>query len=187
MTVGFVVEPPMDVPLPAGSAVPVFGMPVAPVLCLLIAVESVLLPEMPGEVFTPLGWPLGWPFISVLPDEPAPGTVVPLPATGGCDVLCATAIDETPTSRTADIRILEIIAVLHVVMESQHLPRRSLRTSRGMTAQASVFGTVPAELRPVSTRDRSPAGSSLDSRLTALTAPVNGRGTGGRLRCHAPA
>jgi hypothetical protein len=107
----------MDVPLPAGSAVPVFGMPVAPVLCLFIAVESVLLPEMAGGAFTPLGWP----FIIVLPDEPAPGTVVPLPATGGCDVLCATAIDETPTSRTADMRILEIIRVLHVVMDSQHL------------------------------------------------------------------
>jgi hypothetical protein len=112
----------MDVPLPAGSAVPVFGMPVAPVLCLLIEVESVLLPEMAGGVFTPLVCP----FIIGLPDEPAPGTVVPLPATGGCDVLCATAIDDIPTSRTADISILEIIAFLRVVMISQHLPRRNL-------------------------------------------------------------
>jgi hypothetical protein len=138
----------MDVPLPAGSAVPVFGMPVAPVLCLFIEVESVLLPEMVGGLLAPLACP----FIIVLPDEPAPGTVVPLPATGGCDVLCARAIDEMPTSRTADIRILEIIAVLHVVMKSQHLPRRSLRIGRGMIAQASVFRTAPAELRPVSTK-----------------------------------
>jgi hypothetical protein len=123
--VGFVADPPIDVPLPAGSAVPVFGMPVAPVLCLLIEVESALLPEMVGGLFTPLLRP----FIIVLPEEPAPGTVVPLPATGGCDVLCAIAIDDTPMSRTAAIRILEIIAVLRVVMISQHLPRRSLPTS----------------------------------------------------------
>jgi hypothetical protein len=112
----------MVVPLPAGSAVSAFGIPVAPVLCLFIEVESVLLPEMVGGVFMPLVCP----FIIVLPDEAAPGTVVPLPATGGCDVLCAIAIDETPTSRTADIRSLEIIAVLRVVMFSEHLPRRSL-------------------------------------------------------------
>ena len=119
--VEFVVEPPIEVPLPAGSAVSAFGVPVGPELCFFIAVESVLLPEKPEGVLVPDS-----PFI--IPDVLPLGALVPLPETGGCDVPCATAIDDTPTSRTADIRILEIIAVPPALwIPSQHPLNEKLR------------------------------------------------------------
>jgi hypothetical protein len=104
--VGFVVEPPIEEPLPGGSAVSAFGIPVEPGLSFLVEVGSVLLPERAGAVLVP---PVS-PFI-IVPEVLPLGALAPLPETGGGEVLCATAIDDTPTNRTADMRILEIIAV----------------------------------------------------------------------------